>query len=1098
GARAVVFSPHLPSLAELAQFINRTQITTMWLTSGLFHQLVDAEVGPMPALRQLLAGGDALSPVHVKKALEQWDNCRLINGYGPTEATTFASAYDIVPDFPGPSVPIGRPISNTTNYVLNNLQLAGVGERGELFIGGIGVGRGYHRKPDLTAERFLPDPFGSQAGGRLYRSGDGASYLDDGLISFLGRIDNQIKISGYRIELSEIETALTEHPSIANAIVLARQVADGHKRLVAYFVSNGGPTASSEELKRYLQDRLPHFMVPSVWIRLDQIPLTPNGKVDRRALPDPDYARPDSASGFDAPRTQTEEILAGIWKRVLGVEGIGRNDNFFALGGYSLLATRIISRIRESFQVELPVRYLFEWPALADLAERIEETMRSGDTLTLPPLKPFTGTGPLPLSYAQQRLWFLDRLTPHNNAYNIPVGFRVRGPLNLIGLEQSFDETIQRHESLRTNFVEVDGQPVQVIAPRRKHSLILIDLSALAEAEQESLLQRLGAEEAQRPFDLAADPLVRTTVFRLGEQEHVLSVVTHHIVSDGWSLDVLTRDVPRTYQAFAQGVPSDLPELPIQYADYAYWQREWLQGEILERELSYWRNQLDGSLPELNLPTDRPRPSALSLKGNAVAFELSETLTRQLKDLSQAEGSTLFITLLAAFQILLARYSGQDDIAVGAPVAGRRWVETEDLIGFFVNTLVLRTRFTGDPTVRDVLHRVREVTIEAQTHQDVPFEKLVEELQPQRTLSHGPLFQTMFVYLNEGERLEALDGLSFSSLELNHGTEKNDLTLRIVEEGAKLTGSLSYSTDLFDESTIRRMTAHWQRLLEAIVTDPEQLLRDVDLLSAAERRQMLEEWIATEREFPEGVTLQDLFAEQVARTPDAVAVTSVDQRLSYAELDQRSNQLAHYLRKAGVGPESPVALFLERSADVIVALLGVLKAGGAYLPLETTHPKGRVQYALDDARAGVILAQKRTAEMLPEHRAQVICLDSDWPSIAAESIEAPAVNITPENLAYVIYTSGSTGGARGVMVQHRSVVNLAAALREKVYPADAGPLRVSVNAPLMFDSSVKQLVQLLQGHELCVIPEEVRIDGDELAGYIRLQGIDVLDCTPSQ
>ncbi|HSD46983.1 MAG TPA: amino acid adenylation domain-containing protein, partial [Pyrinomonadaceae bacterium] len=564
------------------------------------------------------------------------------------------------------------------------------------------------------------------------------------------------------------------------------------------------------------------------------------------------------------------------------------------------------------------------------------------------------------------------------------------------------------------------------------------------------------------------------------------------------SINVLMRDVPRTYRSLAHGEPSALPELPIQYADFAHWQRQWLQGDVLEQELAYWRDQLAGTPPELTLPTDRPRPSALSLKGNVVALEVPETLTAKLRELSQSEGSTLFITLLASFQILLARYSGQDDISVGTPVVGRRWVETEDLIGFFVNTLVLRTKLSGDPTLRDVLRRAREVTLEAQTHGDVPFEKLVEELQPHRTLSHGPLFQTMFVFLNQDQATDTPETLGFSSLPLSAGTEKNDLTLQVIEQENKLFGSISYSTDLFDESTIERMTAHWQRILEAIVEDPEQFLRDVELLNTRERRQMIEEWNATEAAFPENVCLHELFEKQVELTPDAVAVSFEDQGLSYAQLNARANRLANYLRRAGVGPETPVALYLERSIDQIVALLAVLKAGGAFLPLETMHPKGRVQYVLNDAHAPVILAQQRTAAMLPEHTARVICLDSDWSSVAAESEQAPANNTTPDNLAYVIYTSGSTGGARGVMVQHRSVVNLATTLRDTVYAGQPSQLRVSVNAPMMFDSSVKQLVQLLYGHELCVIPEEVRIDGDALANYLTTHKIDVLDCTPSQ
>ena len=851
-------------------------------------------------------------------------------------------------------------------------------------------------------------------------------------------------------------------------------------------------------LRGHLEEKLPDYMIPASFVLLDALPLTPNGKVNRRALPAPDEARPEQAGAFVAPNTPVEELLASIWAGVLRVERVGITENFFELGGHSLLATQVMSRVREVFGVEVPLRNLFEDPTVAGLANSIEAASRGERGVMAPPLERVSRERELPLSFAQQRLWFLDQLTPHNSAYNIPVGFRINGPLNLSALQQSLNETVKRHESLRTNFINIDGQPVQVIAPTRVQNLPIISIERFAEAEREFVVQRLANQEGRRAFDLASDSLFRTVVFRLGEQEHVLLAVMHHIISDGWSMNLLIRDVPLVYRALCQGVPSELPELPIQYADYASWQRQWLQGEVLEGQLSYWRNQLNGSLPQINLPTDRPRPSVLSLKGSTVLVEVPEWLTEKLRALSQSEGSTLFITLLASFQVLLARYSGQDDISVGTPVAGRRWTETEDLIGFFVNTLVMRTRLSGNPSLREVLGRVREVVLEAQTHQDVPFEKLVEELQPQRTLSHGPLFQTMFVFLNDAQELETPESLTFSSLELNHGTEKNDLSLQILARQNRLAGSLSYSTDLFDESTISRMSTHWLRILEAIVANPEQLLRDVELLGKDERKQMLEVWNATEHEFPEHICLHELFEQQVALTPDSIAVSFEDQRLSYAELNRRANQLAHHLRNTGVGPESSVAIYLDRSVDMIVALLGVLKAGGAYLPLETTHPKRRVQYVLENAQVRVILAHERTAAMLPEHRAQVICLDADWPSVAQQSAATPATNTTAENLAYVIYTSGSTGGARGVMVQHRSAVNLATALRGKIYRADPSTLRVSINAPLMFDSSVKQVIQLLYGHELIIIPEDIRTNGDELVSYIKLHGIDVLDCTPSQ
>ncbi|HEY6661266.1 MAG TPA: amino acid adenylation domain-containing protein, partial [Pyrinomonadaceae bacterium] len=1097
GGRLVVFPPYMPSLAELSEFITDRGITTAWFTSGLFNQLVDANVQSLSSLRQILAGGEALSPAHVNKALGQL-NGRLINGYGPTETTTFACCYDIQPNGERNSIPIGRPISNTSAYVLKGIQPAGIGERGELFIGGHGLGRGYHNQPDLTAERFVPDPYG-QPGARLYRTGDVVRYQKQGLIEFLGRVDSQIKLSGFRIELGEIEAALSQHPAVSTALVQMRETHSGDKALVAYVVPNGGVPASHNELKNYLQERLPGYMVPGTWITLDTLPLTRTGKIDRLALPDPAVIH-DADIDFAPPRTQLEEVLAAIWERVMGLERVGRNANFFALGGHSLLATRIIARIRDSFQVELPLRAIFEAPTLAQLSEQIEAAMRAGDSLVVPPLVRRSATERLPLSFAQQRLWFLDQLMPGANIYNIPMGLRLTGKINVAALEQSFNEAIRRHESLRTNFIEVNGNPVQVIGPTPKVQLPVVDLVSFAQPQREAIVQQLASVEGQRPFDLASDPLLRGTLLRVAEHEYVLLVVMHHIVSDGWSMHVLNRELRQCYQEFADGNPSLVPDLTIQYADYAYWQRLWLQGEALEAELLYWRTQLKDSPPLLNLPTDYPRPSVSSYEGEALLFEIPAELTQQLKQLSSATGTTLFMTLLASFQMLLSRYSGQDDIVVGTPVAGRRWVETEDLIGFFVNTLVMRTRLSGNPTIREVLARVREVVLESQTHQDLPFEKLVEELQPERTLSHGPLFQVMFGLENTGDApaVTQTDELGATDVEVKHGAEKNDLTLLVSEQNERLFCRLSYSTALFKESTIKRLRSHWQNVLQAMAADPEQLLRDVQLLGSEERREMLQEWNATRSEFPESQCVFELFAQQVERTPDAIAVSFENERLTYAELDRRANQLAHYLRKHGVANETRVAIFIERSLEMIVALMGVLKAGGAYLPLETKHPKARVKYMLEDAQAQVILTQHKLVTSLPENSATVISLDTDWRLIAAEPDEAPETTIVPENLAYVIYTSGSTGTARGVMVQHRSLVNLASTLRATVYRDRSTPLRVSVNAPLMFDSSVKQLVQLLHGHELVIIPEAIRTDGQEFLAYVKQQQIDVLDCTPSQ
>jgi amino acid adenylation domain-containing protein len=1098
GARLVVFPPHTPSMSELVEFVERSQITTMFLTTGLFHELADTNAASLCTVRQLLTGGDVLSASHLDKALAQFTGTRLANIYGPTETTVMCCVYAAPPERETATVPIGRPIANTRIYILNSSEPAGVGETGEIYIGGAGLGRGYLNRPDLTAERFVPNAFGPAPGQRLYRTGDVARYLDHGLIQFVGRADHQVKISGYRIEPAEIEAVLSQHPSVKAAVVLAKEVAAGDKRLVAYVVPEEGVAVRSEELKEFLKKSLPSYMVPASVITLEALPITTNGKLDRRGLPEPDLLRPELDHEYVPPRSLIEAELAVLWASVLNVDRVGVHDNFFHLGGHSLLAIRIVSRVRERFAIELPVRALFDSPTLAESAVRIEELMHSHTRLKAPPLVPRPTSEPAPLSFAQQRLWFLDQLLPNNHAYNIPAGLRLNGALNLPALEQSLSATVSRHEALRTNFVSVDGQPSQIIHTAQHQYLPIVNLARLTETEREVVVQQWALAASQRPFNLANDSLFRTWLFRLDEQKHILMAVMHHIISDGWSMEILNREVPQLYQAFSLCRPSTFPELPIQYADYARWQREWLQGEVLETQLAYWRNQLADSPPVLSLPTDRPRPSAMSLKGNSVTLKLPHALTQALLRLSQVENTSLFIALVAAFQILLSRYSRQNDISVGTPLTGRRWLETENLIGFFVNTVVLRTKLSGDLSFRGVLRRVREVVLDAQGHQDLPFERLVEELQPERTLSHGPLFQVMFVLQNVIRPAVEVGQLAFSEFDFDYGSEKSDLTFRIAIAAEELACSLSYSTDLFDRGTIEQFAGHWQTLLEAVTIDPEQLLRDIELLWPRERKQLISEWNSNVAEFPETLCLQELFDAQAERTPDATAVSLDEQRLSYGELRRRSNQLAHYLRQEGVGPDTPVAIYMERSLEMVVACLGVIKAGGAYLPIDVAHPRARVQYMLEDSGARAILTQEQVSDKLPLNLAPILCIDSEWSKVASESHTTPPLNIAPENLAYIIYTSGSTGGGTGVMVQHRSVVNLATWLRNRVYPQHDTTLRVSVNAPMIFDSSVKQLVQLLFGHELNIVPEEVRRDGEQLYEFLQSQAIDVLDCTPSQ
>jgi amino acid adenylation domain-containing protein len=628
----------------------------------------------------------------------------------------------------------------------------------------------------------------------------------------------------------------------------------------------------------------------------------------------------------------------------------------------------------------------------------------------------------LPLSFAQQRLWFLDQLEPGSTVYNVPGALRIGGPLSVEVLERCFNEIVRRHEALRTTFSTVEEEPVQVIAASTNVSLPVIDISDFSESEREEEARRLALEEANKPFDLRQGPLFRTALIRLGENDHVLLLSLHHIVSDGWSMGVLYRELSALYQAFANEEPSPLPDLPIQYADFAAWQREWLQGEVLESQLSYWKKQLAGAAAVLNLSTDRPRPARQSYRGARQSIELSSELTQGLKALSRKEGVTLYMTLLAAFQILLHRYTGQDDIVVGSPIANRNRIEIEGLIGFFVNTLVLRSDHSGNPTFRELLPRVRETALEAYAHQDLPFEKLVEELRPDRDLSRSPLFQVMFVLQNAPAGELNSKGLNVSPMRMAGETTKFDLTLSVHEGGPGLRAGLQYSTDLFDEATIARMLGHFETLLEGIVANPEQRISDLPILTEAEKHQVLVEWNETKRDYPKDKCIHQLFEEQVKRTPEAVAVVSEDRQLTYGELNRRANQLANYLKKLGVGPEVLVGICVERSLEMIVGLLGILKAGGAYVPLDPKYSKEHLAYILEDARASVLITQQRLVEDVASSSERVMCLDQDWQQIDKENGENLENRTAPENLAYVIYTSGSTGKAKGVAIQHASVV----------------------------------------------------------------------------
>ncbi|WP_420128652.1 amino acid adenylation domain-containing protein, partial [Longimicrobium sp.] len=783
-------------------------------------------------------------------------------------------------------------------------------------------------------------------------------------------------------------------------------------------------------LREAARARLPEYMVPSAFVVLESFPVTPNGKVDRGALPAPDTG--SAAGTYVAPRTPAEERMAGIWAEVLGVERVGAEDHFFDLGGHSLLATQLVSRVREAFRTELPLRVVFEAPTLAELVSRLDALRaETGGDAAAPPLVAVPRDGsPLPLSFAQERLWFIDRLEPGSATYNLPAALRLTGALDQVALERSLGEIVRRHEALRTVFADVDGAPVQVIAPFGGFVLPVEDLSALSEADREAAIALRAGDEASRPFDLAAGPLFRAALLRLGAEDHVLLLGMHHIVSDGWSMGVLFREMSALYAAYREGRASPLPELAVQYADFAVWQREQLAGDGLDRQLSYWRERLAGAPELLELPADHPRPPVQTYRGATVPVDFSVQLLERLQALGRREGSTLYMMLLGAFTVLLSRYGGSEDIVVGSPIAGRTRKETEALIGFFVNTLVLRTDLSGDPSFRETLRRVREATLGAYAHQEVPFEKLVAELQPERSLSHSPVFQVMFALQNNEGGGSAPPGLGVSAVGAEFASAKFDLSLTLAATAQGLRGGLNYSTDLFERGTIVRMVRHLERVLEQVAADADVHLSRLDLLAADERELVLTTWNQTARAYADPPA-PALFAEWARRAPEAVALLDGGEAVTYGELDRRAAALARQLRGLGVGPETPVGLCMERTPELLVGVLGIWKAGGAYVPLDPGYPADRLAWIIADAALPVVVVTESTAGALPEHRATLVRIDQlpDTPAETAPDAasEPPA---SAASLAYVIYTSGSTGRPKGVLVQHDSLSNLLAASRE--------------------------------------------------------------------
>ncbi len=1113
GARLIIASQDVAtSGTALAETLARSGTTVMQATPVTWRVLLATGWQGNKALK-VLCGGEAL-PLDLARQLVS-KVASLYNMYGPTETTIWSSVSEIKAEHA--SISIGRPIANTHIYLLDgHLQLVPVGVPGELYIGGDGLARGYLHRPELTAERFIGHPFSTQPEARLYRTGDLARYRADGTIELIGRIDQQVKLRGFRIELGEIEAVLREHPLVREAVVVAREDTAGDKRLAAYVLLKERQAVTPAELQTHVMKHVPNYMVPSAIVPLEAFPLTPNGKVDRRALPAPDYAAAARAETIVAPRTALEELVAGAWSKALGVAPISMDDDFFVLGGHSLLAMQVIAQLRTALQVELPLRSFFEAPTVAQLAQRIEQQQSSESAPFLLPAIQAASREPyrslaaasspggqpegsaqemivIPASSNQQGLWLVDQLEPESSAYNLSVELRLHAPLDLRALEQSLQTLIERHETLRTTFALRDEQLMQVIAPTMKVSPMVVDVEDVLPEQREAQVQRLISRGVQRPFDLARGPLLRVTVLHLGPEDHVVLLVMHHIISDGWSEGVLSRELTTFYEACISGRATLLPALPIQYADFALWQREQGQQERLAAHLTYWKQQLAGAPAVLELPTDHPRPALPTHRGRVYSFTLPKALTQGLKRLSQQEGVTLYITLAAAFKALLHRYSGQEDLLIGTVTAGRSQQETHDLIGYCINTLVLRTDLSGNPSVRELLRRVRETVLLAQAHQEVPFERLVQELHPQRSLSVDPLIQILFTL--DPPLPDLPSPWELSRMDLETGAAKFDLALSLAERPEGLLGSLEYKTDLFEEASIARMMGHWQVLLEGIVADPARHLAELPLLTQEERHLLLVEWNATQTDYPRDQCYHQLFEAQVERTPDAVAVVFEKEQLTYRELNERSNQLAHYLRKHKVAPDVVVGLYMERSVAMIVGLLGVLKAGGAYVPLDARQPQERIAFVLKDAQSPVLLTQRRLAGTLPALSAHILCLDTEWDTIAQESTSNPTNKTQAEHLVYVIYTSGSTGKPKGVMVPHRALVNyLTWCVRECEMEKGEGSL---IHSSISFDLVVTGLhPTLLVGQKLVLLPEDQSVEA--LANALRT-GVyfSMLKLTPS-
>ncbi|PYC22571.1 non-ribosomal peptide synthetase [Aquipseudomonas alcaligenes] len=1088
GSRLVIRDQELWSAEKTCQVIADEGVTISCLPPSYAQQLLDwveSQNLKLP-VRSWTLGGEAFTRETYERLQRVLEPKRIINGYGPTETVVTPLIWEAYPgdSFEAAYAPIGNPVGPRSLYVLDaELNLLPIGVAGELYIGGeVGLARGYFQRPELTAERFLPDPFGA-AGERMYRTGDLVRWREDGTLDYLGRVDHQVKIRGFRIELGEIESQLLALDGVQEAAVIARETPTG-KQLVGYVVARDNTDTNA--LRSELAKVLPDYMVPAQIIALTKLPLTPAGKLDRAALPEPTWQSQD----YEAPQTHNERILATIWAEVLGVERVGRQDHFFELGGDSIVALKVVSRIRQQ-GLQLPLKALFEQSRLADCAASLQR-----EAADAPVLRALPRGGDLPLSHAQQRLWFLNRLDPSNGAYHMPAGLDLQGRLDRQALQAAFDQLEARHEALRTRFVEVGGEARQRILAPQGQRIDWFDLRELPASEREIEARDYAQKLLTRPFNLASEPLLRVSVLRLADQEYRLLLVQHHIVSDGWSMQRFIGEFAAAYAAFAEGRTAQFALLPLQYADYAQWQRDWLKSSEATRQLDYWKARLGEHQPLLELPTDHPRPAQGARQGLRWCFELSPLLTAQLRALAQREGSTLFSLLLAAWQTLLHRYSGQEDIRVGVPVAGRSLAEMDGVLGCFINTLVLRGEPAGLKPFRELLGELAQASRDALANQELPFDQLVEALQPTRSLSHHPLFQVAFNHQQvDFSALGNLPGLRVQPHDPGAAGAQFDLALD-TEEAAdgSLSGFVSYAAELFEARTIARLARHFVRLLEGICADPSQPIGLLPLLEEDEQAQ-LATWNDTAKDYGPQVFLSERISQQAARTPQAPALVFGEQTLSYAELEARINQLANRLRSLGVQRGSLVGISLERSLELVIGLHAIVRAGGAYVPLDPEYPLERLAYLLEDSGVDLLLSHSALVERLPLP-AGLKALGLDREDCSAEPLTPPAVSLQGNDLAYVIYTSGSTGKPKGAGNSHEALANRILWMQE-AYQLGAGDV-VLQKTPFSFDVSVWEFFwPLVTGACLAVAAPGDHRDPQKLVELIQRHKVSTLHFVPS-